>query len=55
MENSYCAQLATRQVRNVLETEKDRMRRHQKGSSTWNGARDLVDDANNILAQRGEL
>ena len=52
---SYCEQLTTDQVRNVLEDEKDRMRRHAKGSSTWNSSRDLVDDANNVLASRGEL
>jgi len=55
MEGSYCEQLNSDQVRNVLATEKDRMKRHPKHSSTWNSAFDLVCDAKNVLAKRGEL
>lgn len=52
---SYCEQLKSWQVRNVLEDEKDRMKRHRKGSSVWNSAQELVLDAKNTLAKRGEL
>ena len=54
MNESYCAQLNSDQVRNVLATEKDRMKRHPKHSSTWNSAFDLVRDAKDTLAERGE-
>lgn len=55
MQHSYCEQLNTDQVRNVLRTEKDRMKRNPKHSAAWNGAFDLVCDAKNVLAKRGEL
>lgn len=51
---SYCETLTSAQVRSVLDTEKDRMRRHSKGSSVWNSAQELVFDAKNVLAKRGE-
>lgn len=54
MNESYCAQLNSDQVRDVLRTERSRMKRHPKHSSTWNSAFDLVRDAKYILAKRGE-